>query len=208
MKSTIAIVCFVSWLAACGGKLPETRFYQLGSPTAHTGSGDASLVLEPLTTDGAYDDERIVYRTSPYRLDYYQYHRWSSAPGTMVGNYLEQALTHAGRFHTVTRELTTDAPVILAGRVLAIEEVDQSKTAWTGRLVVELTLTDARTAKTLWTQLFEETEPMPTQTPEGLARALSTAMDRIIAKTVPIVGELAERTAARHAEGAPLVKLR
>jgi uncharacterized lipoprotein YmbA len=95
--------------AACGGKAVETRFYQLAA-TAHpkgTGSPDGSLahgppgdgpglVLEPLSTDGAYDDERMVYRTSPYRLDYYQYHRWSSAPGTMVGNYLEQALAHTG----------------------------------------------------------------------------------------------------------------
>ncbi len=194
MKALLAI----AFLAACGGKLPETRFYQLAAPAPHTAAGDVSLVLEPLTTDGAYDDERIVYRTSPYRLDYYQYHRWSSAPGTMIGNYLEQAL--GGHFHTVAHELTADASVILAGRVIAIEEVDRTPFAWSGRLSLELTLTDAKTNKTLWTQQFDETEPMTVQSPEGLARALTTAMNRIVTKIVPIVSELAARSAQRLVE--------
>ena len=38
-------------------------------------------MLESLETEAGYDDERIVYRTTPYRLDYYQYHRWSAPPG-------------------------------------------------------------------------------------------------------------------------------
>jgi ABC-type uncharacterized transport system auxiliary subunit len=188
----------IAFLAACGGKLPETRFYQLAAPESHAAPSATSLVLEPLTTDGAYDDERIVYRTSPYRLDYYQYHRWSSAPGTMIGNYLEQAL--GGHFQSIAHELTGDAPVILTGRVIAIEEVDRTPFSWAGRIAIALTLTDAKTNKTLWTQQFDEREPMTVQTPEGLARALTTAMNRIVAKIIPIVSELAERTAQRLVE--------
>ena len=75
--------------AACAGAMPETRYYQLASPEAKaTSGGDSVLVLETLHTDSAYDDDRIVYRTTPFRLDYYQYQRWSSAPGVMIGNYL------------------------------------------------------------------------------------------------------------------------
>ncbi|HEU4733410.1 MAG TPA: ABC-type transport auxiliary lipoprotein family protein, partial [Kofleriaceae bacterium] len=165
------------WLAcaACAGKLPETRYYQLAAPQgqAHERGSGELLVLEPLSTDGAYDDDRIVYRTTPFRFDYYHYHRWSSAPGTMIGNYLEQALEATGRFRAVIREVTPDAPVILGGRVVAIEEVDRSRAAWVGRIVLELVLTDARSGEALWTDQLEETEPLPRQTPEGLAAALS-----------------------------------
>jgi ABC-type uncharacterized transport system auxiliary subunit len=190
------------WIACagCGGKLPETRYYQLAAPEAKVRGGDSLLVLEALTADAAYDDERIVYRTTPVRIDYYQYHRWSSAPGIMVGNYLEQAFKTSGKFRAVMRDPTPDAPVILAGRVIAIEEVDRSKTAWIGRIVLELVLTDARTGEALWTEQLEETEPLRQQTPEGLAAALSIAMSRIVAHTVPVIADLTDRQAHLHVE--------
>ena len=185
---------------ACGGKLPETRYYQLAPPAdKHTG-GDELLVLESLTADAAYDDDRIVYRTTPFRLDYYQYQRWSSSPGLMVGNYLEQAFETSGKFRAVVREMTPDAAAVLAGRVVAIEEVDRSKTEWVGRIVLELVLTDARTGEALWTQQLEETEPLRQQTPEGLAQALSVAMSRIAAQTIPVVAELTSKQARAHAD--------
>lgn len=114
-----------------------------------------------------------MYRVTPYRLDYYNYHRWSSPPGTMVSNYLQDAFSRSGRFRAVTLEASDSVAVVLGGRVIAIEEVDQSKTSWLGRVAVELTLTDTVTNKILWSQRFDETEPVHEQTPEGLARALS-----------------------------------
>jgi ABC-type uncharacterized transport system auxiliary subunit len=197
-------------LSACGGKLAETRYYQLaapgtsgrlagpgatpGTPGSMPGklAGDV-LVVEPLTTDAGYDDERIVYRTTPFRVDYYQYHRWTSAPGVMVGNYLERALENSGKFRAVVREPTPDAPLVLSGRVLAIEEVDRSTAAWFARIVLELTLSDARTGEALWTEQREETEPLAQRTPEGLAAALSTAMSRIVARAAPVIADLADR---------------
>ena len=193
MRSLVLVLA----LAACSSKTPDTRFYQLATPQQRAPKiGDVTIVVEPLSTDPAYDDERIVYRANPYRLDYYHYHRWSAAPGMMIGNYLEEALERSGRFRAVTRELTADAPVVLGGRVVAIEEVDRSKTQWLGRLVLELTLTDTTTNRVLWTEQYEETEPVTTQTPEGLARALSVAMNRIVAKAAPVIeARAAERVA-------------
>ncbi|HEU0030580.1 MAG TPA: ABC-type transport auxiliary lipoprotein family protein [Kofleriaceae bacterium] len=197
-------VALVLALAACSGKLPDTRYYQLAAPESgkRDAVADLTLVLEPLATEAAYDDERIVYRTTPYRLDYYQYHRWSAAPGVMIGNFLETALEKSGRFRNVVRELGNGdaAPVVLGGRVVAIEEVDRSPRAWYGRLAIELTLTDARTGATLWSEQFDETEAMATQTPEGLARALSIAMTRISRRAAPTIADLAERQARVHAE--------
>jgi uncharacterized lipoprotein YmbA len=193
-------------LSACGGKVPETRFYQLAAPTAKAPAadgakdGDLVLVLEPLSVDDAYQDERIVYRTSPYRLDYYQYHRWSAAPGTLIADYLEQALERSGRFRAVVRESTESAPAVLSGRVIALEEVDESPARWLGKVTVELTLKDAQTGAVLWTDQLAETEPLPAQTPEGLARALSAAMDRIAKRAIP---EIAERTQQAAAQAAP-----
>jgi ABC-type uncharacterized transport system auxiliary subunit len=195
----VAIVVTLG-LAGCGGKLPETRYYQLAAPkNAATSSTGAVLAIQPLEADDAYDDERIVYRLTPYRLDYYHYHRWSASPGTLVADFLERTFEHSGKFKTVTRDTT--APVTLGGRVIAIEEVDQSKTSWLGRVVVELTLTDNATGEVVWTHQYEEMEPLPAQSPEGLARALTVAMKRIADHALPRVADIAVRTARVQEDG-------
>src|SRR6185503_12754022 len=99
---------------------------------------------------------RMVYRLTPYRLDYYNYHRWSAAPGALVADFLERTFEHSGKFKAVTREAT--APATLSGRVIAIEEVDQSKSMWVGRVIVELSLSDTATGEVVWTHQYEETE--------------------------------------------------
>lgn len=181
-------------LAACGGSTPQVRYYQLASTAAPAPkSGDKVLVVETLNSETAYDDERIVYRNSPYKLEYYNYHRWVSSPGALVGGYLGQALARTGDFKAVLREQTADASLVLGGRIVALEEVDQDKTHWIGRVALELTLTDPKTGEVIWAQPYEETEPLTMQNPEGLARAVSTALDRIAKKAAP---EIAERAAA------------
>lgn len=202
MTRLVSFIYFVLVITACAGKVPETRYYQLAAPAQAkaTHDGDLVLVLDQLTSEAAYDDERIVYRTNPYRLDYYQYHRWSAPPGAIVGNYLEQALEHSGRFHAVVREIQDAAPVILGGRVIAIEEVDDSRAHWRGRLVLELTLTDAKSGAAVWSEQYEEFEPLPAQNPEGLARALSAALDRIANRAAPTIAAVAVRQAQLHGD--------
>ena len=202
MKTPIAL--FV--LAACGGSVPQTRYYQLAelAPAPMPAATGSVIAVEPLAADGAYDDERIVYRVDPVRFDYYQYHHWSTTPGTMVGGYLQQALAHTGKFRSVVRDTTTDTAAVLGGRVLAIEEVDESKTRWIGHLAVELTLTDAKTGEILWSHPYDQREPLSAQTPEGLAVALGIAMNRIVDEAAPAISDLADRQAKARGLVAPV----
>lgn len=185
-------------VACTTSALPETRYYQLASPAREPtrvatlrvpGAGPA-IAVQPFDADRPYDDERIVYRSNPYRLDYYYYHRWSSPPGTMVASYLADALDHSGKFRAVTREPDDATAIVVTGRVLAIEEVDTSPTQWSGRISVELTATDHKTDRVLWTHRYDESEPMPSQSPEGLARALTLAMNRISQRVLVNLADL------------------
>jgi ABC-type uncharacterized transport system auxiliary subunit len=186
--------------AGCGGSSPPTRYYHLATPQAGRVTGDVVVVLDDVATDAGYDDERIVYRVNPYRFDYYDYHRWSALPGILVGNYLERALERTGRFRAVVRDRTPDAAVVLSGRIAAIEEIDRSREAWVGHVVLELRLADAETGEVLWTAQFDETEPMPVQSPEGLARAVSTALARVVARVAPEIAALAEQRRLARAQ--------
>ena len=186
--------------SACAGRTPPTRYYDLAAPLAVAAAAGPTLVLDQLSTDDAYDDERIVYRTSRYRLDYYDYHRWSAPPGVLIANYLERSLERSGRFAGVVRDVTRDAPAILTGRVAALEEVDVSRKVWQGHVVVELRLIDTRTGDTLWSAQYDESEPLTRQSPEGLAEAISVAMARIVDQAAPVISaRLAEHVAAAEA---------
>lgn len=188
-------------IAACAGSPPPaTRYYQLAAPpaAAKTTAAPGVLVIEALQTDGAYDDERMVYRSSPYRLDYYEYHRWTAPPGTLLAGYLAQALRANGRFRVVTTDVDDPTRITLGGRVIALEEVDASRASWQGHLALELVARDAG-GHVVWTEHFDLSEPMSVQSPEGLARAVTAAIARVAANITPPIGAICDR--ASHDRG-------
>ncbi|HEU5058106.1 MAG TPA: ABC-type transport auxiliary lipoprotein family protein [Kofleriaceae bacterium] len=201
LRLWLAIVLGGGFAAACGGgRAPATHYYDLASAARrHAGTGPV-LAVEALEADEPYDDDRIVYRENPYRVDYYHYHRWSAPPGAMVGRHLERALAASGRFGAVLREPPADgAAYVLGGRVLALEEVDVSRRRWLARVALELHLRDARTGDVVWSRRLEETEPVARQSPEGVARALSRALDRVARRLAPELGRVVRLRSCRGA---------
>jgi ABC-type uncharacterized transport system auxiliary subunit len=173
---------------ACAS-IPETHFYRLSpavlSAVAQPIAG--TLSIEPFESDSVYSDDRIVYRTSPYRLDYYDYHHWTSPPSLHVTDYLRNAYGRTGLFKRVVVGAEAMPEAVLSGRVTAFDEVDESQTSWAARLELELYLEDARTRRALWSQRYAESEPIKTRNPEGLAVALSAAMARVVQSSAPAV---------------------
>ena len=181
--ATFALFVFA---AACGSSPPPVRYYQIAVPEAKpAGQGEGILAVERIRADAAYDDARIVYRESPHRLDYYHYHRWSSPPGMMLSDYLRVAYDQSGHFGSVVSGFSDDADAILGGRLMAFEEVNETEDRWLARVRLELRLRDAKTGELLWSSVITETEPLEEHEPEGLAKALGVAMDRIVAATGP-----------------------
>ncbi len=192
MKQATALLLL---LAGCGGRMPETRYYDLPSAArGHAGDGPV-LAVEPLEVDEPYDDDRMVYRENPYRVDYYHYHRWSASPGALVSRHLERALAASGRFAGVLRDQDArGVSFILGGRLLALEEVDLSKRRWVARVALELALRDATSGDVVWTRRVELSEPVARQSPEGVARALSRALDRVARRLAPELNAVAARS--------------
>lgn len=189
------------FLAALGGCVTnyDTHRYALSPPRldsqpARLLEGGPVLTVEELEIDAAYDEERIVYRPTAYQLEYYPYHLWSATPSLAVSDYLRAAYARSGRFGRVTRSFSDDADVILRGRVTAIEELDVSPTRWVGRIALELELEDARTGEVVWSESYAEQVPLARQHPAALAPALSGALAKIVARSLPAI--------ARHARAA------
>lgn len=196
-----ALFCLA--LTACAG-VPETHRYTLVAakitPRIEEGADLPTLTVEELEVDAPYDDPRIAYRPTTYRFEYYHYHRWSASPSLLVSEYIRDALARSGHFARVTRAIVPQTDAVLRGRLTAFEEIDVNEDRWVGRVALELFLEDPTTGKVLWSREFDERVPLVEQSPDGLARALSTGMQRIARSTLPSASKIATSQASKAAE--------
>jgi ABC-type uncharacterized transport system auxiliary subunit len=198
------LIACVAGAVACAST-PDTHFYRLLAPALEAAREPIAgvLLVDTLEADAVYSDDRIVYRASPYRLDYYNYHRWTSPPAVHLTDYLRDAYTRSGMFRRVITASLPEPDAVLSGRITAFDEVDESETSWIGRLRLELTLSEPRTSTTLWSQRYEESERIPQHSPEGVAVALSAAMRRIVHASAPAIAEAMRARAANSPAATP-----
>jgi len=193
------ILVIVVGTVACGSSAPETRYYRVANLSEPT-PGESNLVIgvEPFTTDTAYDDQKMVYRKSPYRLDYYHYHRWATPPGIMLADYVREELENSGQFGAVLSGFTGDVTAMVGGRIIQFEEVDQSRDEWFARLKITIFVRDAQTGRLIWSRTLSESEPVEEQSPEGVARAMSKALQRAIGRNVADIARVSHETRERQ----------
>ena len=202
-RGALCLLLLLPWAAAGCKSAPEVRHYQLNlvdsqRALAEAGNGRATTTstetvatggrvigVDVLRADTAYDDLRIVYRKSPYRVDYYHYHRWSAPPSLMLTDVLRDGLHQTGAFGRVTSGYGRDVDAVLRGRVVAIEEVDRSATEWEARVVLDLELERVATGEVLWSRTLSQSESVEQLNPEGVTIAASKAMGKIIVEMLP-----------------------
>ena len=114
----------------------------------------------------------------------------------MLTDALRAAYGKSGYFSLVTVGGGARADVVLSGRVTAIEEVDKTDDEWVGRVFLELQLRDAGTGALVWSQVYREEEPVEERDPEGVTRAISKALTRIVRDSTPKIAEVARSVAS------------
>lgn len=189
----LSLAIFFLLSASCGGSTPQTRHYQLeldAEPGADA-QNELILVVDTFGVDAAYDQTQMVYRESPYRIDSYYYQRWAAPPGRLVSDALRKGYRSSGLFKTVLAGQSMRPDAVLSGHISALEEVDQSGDEWQGHVTLELRLREGRTGELLWTQVYDEYEPMPEQNPRGLARATSRILERVVQDSAPKIAQIA-----------------
>lgn len=195
MTRACAAVTVLLCAGSCGGTVPDTHYYELAAPSTEASARSRqtrALTVEPFSAETAYDGDRIAYKTSPYRLDYYYYQRWSAPPRVLAFEFLRDAYARAG-LAVCTPCPEPSAVGALGGRVMAFREVDESPVRWVGEVAVDLWISTPPGERTVWFGSFVEREPLTQRSPEGLAKALSTALGRIAARSL----EPASRAASR-----------
>jgi hypothetical protein len=144
----------------------------LGSPPAGV---PGRVEVGTFTADEIYETPRLAYRTSPFQIQYYTFHRWAAgssenAVSAAVRDYLASA-TDAG----------SAPPVRIDGHLRRIEEVDADGQR-SGIVVLELSAS-CGDAPCL-THAYEDSERAEEDTPEAVVAAMSRALGRILDRFV------------------------
>jgi uncharacterized lipoprotein YmbA len=174
---------------------PEVHYYalQLTLLGESSGAGRASLVVRPFNAQDPYDQQRIVYRSSPYVVDFYRYHRWAASPAHQVTDWTRRYLRQVGLFAKVFPSADTDADLTLSGRIQQFEEVDQND-VWQAVLSIDIWLERHGRDSPLWFQSYTATQEATKRNPEAVAEAMSRSLEDILARLVsdlrPVVNEL------------------
>jgi len=182
-RATLALLC-LALVAGCAlaARTPEMHYYVLAAADDVAVRLQAPVKLGTFTVADPYLTRQIAYRTSPYQLAYYNYHRWAGSPEALVANAVREHLERATR-------AAGGPPLAVSGHVRRLEEVDDPA-GWQGAIALDLTvrLGDA----VLLERSYTETEPAGTHNPEAVVAALSRALTRIMEQ---VVATLAERDA-------------
>jgi ABC-type uncharacterized transport system auxiliary subunit len=160
---------------------PEVHHYALALqlPEARSGTAKTSLVILPLSARDPYAQERIVYRTSPYAFDLYNFHRWASLPAEQVTHWTRRYLQATGLFSQVFPTTDGNADVVLDGMIRQFEEIDREAT-WEAALTIEFWLIRSGERSPFWFRPYSATKPASRRNPEAIAEAMSQGLADIL----------------------------
>jgi ABC-type uncharacterized transport system auxiliary subunit len=121
----------------------------------------------------------MIYRSSPYRLDFYNYHRWAAVPAELVTDWTRHYLRKSGLFAKVFPTAEGNADWSLGGVIYQFEEVDHEQT-WEAVLAIDFWLTRTGQHSPVWFQSYTATHQADKRNPEAIAEAMSHNLENIL----------------------------
>ena len=183
------------WIAAswcllfCGCSLtkprPEVHHYTLALhvPEATAGTAKATLVVRPFSAHDPYNQERLVYRSSPYLMDFYNYHRWAASPTEQMSDWARTYMRSSGLFALVYPTGEGIADFSLHGNIRQFDEIDHGET-WEAALSLDIWLTRADQRTPLWFHTYTTTQQTAKRNPAAVAETMSRNLESILTQLI------------------------
>jgi ABC-type uncharacterized transport system auxiliary subunit len=160
--------------------LPSTQRERL-SPTAYP----CTIRLRDFDIEEAYNRPQIVYRQSPFELEYYSYRVWAVKPARMVTDMVYKHLITANLVSDIIRRFDEGPKpeFELTGMIEAIEEYDSDE-LWFAHLSIRFNLGRIADGKSLYTRRFDVRKRVFQHKPENVIRELSALMEYMMSQAV------------------------
>ncbi|MGB2906709.1 MAG: ABC-type transport auxiliary lipoprotein family protein [Candidatus Aminicenantaceae bacterium] len=188
MKTKSIIILIPLMLAACWSS-PEKQYYQLYlAPPEEIKdlSFDSVILVDPVQVDNLYDDFQIIFRISPFEMNYYAYVFWAEKPAVLIRDSVIHYLQEQKSFRKVIKEYSAGDPdLVLRTRLHILEEIDQPE-RWFAHLSMEMEIEDFHSGEILVSLRFERTEPLAgkdvSELPKVASFILREEVDRLLQK--------------------------
>ena len=162
--------------------LPQHTTAAAGAETIH--KIDKILLVESVEVDAVYNDYRMVYRTSPFHLNYYSYKYWIKRPEVLVKDSIVDYFSKNNIFKKVVTGLIEGEPDIrLMAVVHIIEEYDRPDT-WFAHLKMDIRIIDFKTGKPVLSHSFDRQRQLAARKAEHLPIAISGLLQEELDKLI------------------------
>lgn len=186
-RLVLALAGLACVLAAGCGQAPLKRYYTLNYvPTPieerlRPGAYPFVVRVRDLSIEDAYARPQIVYRKSPFELEYYFYRVWAVKPTAMVTDLVQKHLVETGLVNSVVRRFDEGVKpdYELGGTIEAIEEYD-SEQIWFAHLALHIKLTRVSDGKVLYSRRFDNRKRVYENRPEYVIKELSAVLEYIL----------------------------
>lgn len=188
MKNLVVTLMGALVLAGCGSvRYPTNYVLNLPPPVPQAPPSNGALnpvAIREFRCPEYLCEGRIVYRSSPEEVGFYEYHRWAMNPRQAITQYLEEGLRAQSLFKSVSvHERGSEAAYVLSGNIERLEEVDQGRDV-TAVCTISAQLVDTRTRSVIWSHTASEAVPVEKRDIRGVVTSLSaaarTAADRLV----------------------------
>jgi ABC-type uncharacterized transport system auxiliary subunit len=179
MKNLAVALIGAVVLAGCGSvRYPTTYVLNFPPPVPRAATANGALgpvAIREFRCPEYLCEGRIVYRSSPEEVGFYEYHRWAMNPRQAITQYVEEGLRAQSLFKSVAlHERGSEAPYVLSGNIERFEEVDQGRDV-RAVCTISAQLLDTRTRSVVWSRTASETVSVEKRDIRGVVASLSAA---------------------------------
>jgi ABC-type uncharacterized transport system auxiliary subunit len=172
-------------------KVPVKQYYVLNYTPSLTrerlnpGPYDCTVRLREFNIEEAYRKPQIVYRKSPFQLQYYVYQSWAVNPERIITDLLHKHLLTANLVSNVVRRFDEGhkPDYEINGIIEAIEEYDSDK-LWFAHIALRITIIRMRDGRTMYSRRFDHRKRVFENQPEYVVREMSALLEYIFTQTV------------------------
>jgi len=158
---------------------------------------DLTLAVPPFKAPEPLSRSNILYRTSPLSLKHNPNRLWLNPPVKLVHQHLVRAFRASGSFDRLTTSrLTTEADLVLKGRLTRFEQVYQPD-GWYAQVALWIEVETGSEEHSLFSGEVSASRRAETETTEALAAAMAQALGECLSLIVGQVDEAAQRLSGR-----------
>lgn len=155
IRKNVYLFLILLFIFCSCGSIPEINYYVIDYPVESISDNSKAkfnviLGVETFETAPIYEEDRIVYRDSPYEVKFYNYHHWIIPPKDMV---TDKVIGHFSESHLFEQVVPyprfSQVDLICRGTLKAFEEWDVDND-WYARVKIHFELVSKKSNQLIW----------------------------------------------------------